>query len=63
MVFSVVLAMLNGGSLVRSGSAMSLDDRIVHIPAVHATVSTGQGVANGTIKVHKVILDHQALAA
>lgn len=45
------LLILNRGRLLFPGKAMLLDDRVMNIPAVHATVSIRPHMSNGAVEI------------
>ncbi|UVT21710.1 MAG: hypothetical protein H8K03_07375 [Nitrospira sp.] len=49
--------------LLLPSEAMSLNDRVVDIPTIHATVSLGPHVSDGSIKIQKMVIHHEAVAA
>jgi hypothetical protein len=58
-----VLAIVNCQCLLSSSMAMLLDDRVMNIPAVHATVSVRPHVSNSAVEIQEVIPDHETVAA
>jgi hypothetical protein len=42
---------------------MLLDDRVMNIPAVHATVSIRPHMSNGAVEIQKMIPYHETVAA
>jgi len=57
------LVILKRRRLLCSAKAMLLDDRVVNIPAVHATVSVRPHMSNSAVEIQEVIPDHETVAA